>query len=59
MKIKFLLGIAALVFFTTINAQGVKIGYTNAEVILSLLPEARQIDADLKAYETQLQNQWF
>jgi outer membrane protein len=34
-----------------------KLGYTNAEYLLSLLPEAKQIEAELKAYETQLQNQ--
>ncbi|MEQ8240668.1 MAG: OmpH family outer membrane protein [Cyclobacteriaceae bacterium] len=40
------------------NAQtGLKIGYTNADYVLSLLPEAKQIDAELKAYEKQLQNQ--
>jgi len=40
------------------NAQeALKIGYTNADYVLSLLPEAKQIDAELKAYEKQLQNQ--
>mgnify|MGYP001310478732 FL=1 len=38
-------------------AQELKIGYTNAEYLLGLLPEAKQIEADLRAYETQLQNQ--
>ena len=37
--------------------DNLKIGYTNADYILSLLPEAKQIDAELKAYEKQLQNQ--
>ena len=41
----------------TVNAQELKIGYASAEYILSLLPEAKQIEAELKAYETQLQNQ--
>lgn len=42
----------------TVSAQdNLKIGYTNADYILSLLPEAKQIDAELKAYEKQLQNQ--
>lgn len=45
------LGVAGL------HAQGLKIGYTNPEYILSLLPEAKQIESDLTAYETQLQNQ--
>jgi outer membrane protein len=37
--------------------ENLKIGYTNADYVLSLLPEAKQIDAELKAYEKQLQNQ--
>lgn len=37
--------------------EPLKIGYTNADYVLSLLPEAKQIDAELKAYEKQLQNQ--
>ena len=45
--------------FISISAVGqdIKIGYTNAEYLLGLLPEAKQIEADLRAYETQLQNQ--
>ncbi len=34
-----------------------KIGYTNADYILTLMPEAKQIESDLSAYEKQLQNQ--
>lgn len=34
-----------------------KIGYTNADYILSLMPEAKQIESDLTTYEKQLQNQ--
>lgn len=34
-----------------------KIGYTNVEYILSQLPEAHQVEADLKAYEKLLENQ--
>ena len=37
--------------------ENLKIGYTNADYVLSLMPEAKQIDAELKAYEKQLQNQ--
>ncbi len=41
-----------------VSAQdNLKIGYTNADYVLSLMPEAKQIDAELKAYEKQLQNQ--
>ncbi|MCU0415595.1 MAG: OmpH family outer membrane protein [Cytophagaceae bacterium] len=35
----------------------IKIGYTNVEYILSRLPEAKQIEADLKAYEKLLETQ--
>ena len=57
MKIKLL--ICAFTTFTmgSTIAQELKIGYTNAEYLLGLLPEAKQIEAELRAYETQLQNQ--
>jgi outer membrane protein len=34
-----------------------KIGFTSVEYVLSQMPESRQIEADLKAYSTQLENQ--
>jgi len=50
-----------LAFFATAfaaNAQeALKIGYTNAEFILSNMPEAKQIEADLKVHEQQLSTQ--
>lgn len=57
MKVKGLIVALAFFGFTLANAQTQKIGYTNAEYILSLLPEAKTIEADLTAYEKQLQNQ--
>lgn len=59
MKTKFLSVIVILLACTlSVSAQdNLKIGYTNADYVLSLLPEAKQIDAELKAYEKQLQNQ--
>ncbi len=49
--------LSILVFFAvTAYAQEIKIGYTNVDYVLSQMPEAKQIEADLKAYETQLQN---
>lgn len=58
MKAKFLIVVALVAVVFTASAQdNLKIGYTNADYILSLLPEAKQIDAELKAYEKQLQNQ--
>lgn len=36
------------------SAQGLKIGYTNADYILSKLPEAKQIESELKTHQEQL-----
>src|SRR5690554_3788507 len=36
------------------QAQDIKIGYTNVEYIMSLMPEMEQIDADIKDYSNQL-----
>jgi outer membrane protein len=55
MKIKFFVTVLAVCAVAISHAQ-VKIGYTNAEYILGLLPEAKQIEADLTAFEKQLQN---
>ena len=51
--------LAFLVAAVSAKAQdsGLKIGYTNAEYILSNMPEAKQIEADLKDYEQQLSTQ--
>ncbi|WP_258102720.1 OmpH family outer membrane protein [Marinoscillum sp. MHG1-6] len=58
MKAKSIIIIALIVSAFQVSAQqALKIGYTNADYVLSLLPEAKQIDAELKAYEKQLQNQ--
>ncbi len=59
MKAKTLLVIVMLMAGAIhVSAQdNLKIGYTNADYVLSLMPEAKQIDAELKAYEKQLQNQ--
>lgn len=34
-----------------------KIGYTSVEYVLSQMPESKQIESDLKAFSTQLENQ--
>ncbi|HLU90793.1 MAG TPA: OmpH family outer membrane protein [Cyclobacteriaceae bacterium] len=36
------------------QAQDIKIGYTDVEYIMSLMPEMEQIDADIKDYSNQL-----
>ena len=56
MKIKLFISVVAFCAVGMAHAQ-LKIGYTNAEYLLGLLPEAKQIEADLTAYEKQLQNQ--
>lgn len=60
MKVKSIIFAVLLSAFSlTVSAQGVvmKIGYTNVEYVLSQMPEAKQVDSEFKAYETQLQNQ--
>ncbi len=56
MKSRILLSAALSIVGLGLMAQ-LKIGYTNADYILSLMPEAKQIESDLTAYETQIQNQ--
>lgn len=56
MKSRVLLTTALTIFGLSLMAQ-LKIGYTNADYILSLMPEAKQIESELSAYEQQLQNQ--
>ena len=56
MKIKLFISVFAICAVSMAKAQ-LKVGYTNAEYLLGLLPEAKQIEADLTAYEKQLQNQ--
>ncbi|TAD97346.1 MAG: OmpH family outer membrane protein [Bacteroidetes bacterium] len=57
MKKNFFFAILAIILFSvqTSFAQTVlKIGYTNADAVLSALPEAKQIETDLKAYQSQI-----
>ena len=60
MKIKLFLGIIGLVLVSTcvVLAQStIKIGYTNVDYVLSQMPEAKQIESELKSFNTQLENQ--
>ncbi|MGY6559351.1 MAG: OmpH family outer membrane protein [Nitritalea sp.] len=57
MKMKVVLA-AALMLFAGFVAQAqsdLKIGYTNVELIMDLMPEMEQIGADLQDYQQQLQ----
>ena len=55
-NIKLLL-ISLLFISQNILSQEIKIGYTNVEYILSFLPETKQVQSEVTAYGTQLQNQ--
>ncbi len=56
MKVKVILSaIAMLCVGVVAQAQEVKIGYTNVEFIMDLMPEMEQIGADIQDYQTQLQ----
>ncbi|WP_260625722.1 OmpH family outer membrane protein [Hymenobacter sediminicola] len=41
----------------TTTSGPLKIGYTSVEYVLSQMPESKQIESDLKAFSTQLENQ--
>ncbi|MBL3654907.1 OmpH family outer membrane protein [Fulvivirga sediminis] len=59
MKNKLFLTIIAFAFIglATVQAQTTKIAYADVDYILSQMPEAKQVESDLKAHNTQLQNQ--
>lgn len=53
--------VAVIVCFGALSVQAqtspMKIGYADVEYILSQMPEAKQVEADLQAHNKQLQNQ--
>ena len=56
MKTRILLfGIVAALFFTGAQAQELKMGYADANYILSLLPESQQVQKDLESHEKMIQ----
>ena len=58
MKNKLILALVAVFACFAAQAQtGMKVGYADVDYILSQLPETKQIQADLEAHNTQLQNQ--
>jgi len=57
MKIKSIIAAIAIAFVSVTASAQIKIGYTNVEFVLSQMPEAKQVDAEYKTYESQLQNQ--
>lgn len=60
-KVKFFVAAAFMMVMCVVsNAQTagpMKIGYTNVEYILSLMPESKRIESDLKTYSSQLEAQ--
>ena len=59
MKTRWIIILAFFAVTMTAQAQdgGLKIGYASADYILSNMPEAKQIEADLKVHEQQLSTQ--
>lgn len=58
MKNKLILAVVAVLLAAGAQAQnGMKIGYADVDYILSQLPEAKQVQADLESHSTQLQTQ--
>ena len=58
MKARIILSAIAIFCFGFVaNAQELKIGYTNVEYIMSMMPEMEQIDADIQDYSNQLGQQ--
>jgi len=58
MKTKLVLTLSAIMLaFGAVNAQGLKIGYADANYILSLLPESEQVQADISSHEKMIQKQ--
>lgn len=57
MKVKVILSAIALfcVGFVAQAQSDIKIGYTNVELLMDLMPEMEQIGADIQDYQTQLQ----
>jgi outer membrane protein len=57
MKNKFFIALFAIVALATsnVNAQ-TKIGYISLDYVLNQLPEAKQVEAELKTTQTQYEN---
>jgi outer membrane protein len=49
--------LTSAVAFAQTTPGNLKIGYTNVDYVLSQMPESKQIEADLKAYGSQLEAQ--
>ncbi len=52
-----LFGMVIAAFSVSAMAQGLKVGYADANYILSLMPESKQVQADLTSHEKMIQSQ--
>ncbi len=58
MKSRMLLGVAVLLMLAAnVQGQSLKIGYADANYILSLMPESKQAQANITSHEKMLQSQ--
>lgn len=57
MKKFILLAACAVALFAKVNAQTLKIGHINSQELLSLMPEVKKADADLKVYAKSFEDQ--
>ncbi len=55
--IPFLVLVVAVSLPTPAHAGDVRIGYTNVELVLSMMPEARQVEQQLQTFQGQLEAQ--
>lgn len=54
---KFIILLAAIISFNfSLSAQDAKVGYVNTNTILEGMPKVKQLQANLEAYATQLEN---
>ena len=60
-KVKLFVAVACLMAISFVShaqsATPLKIGYTNVEYILALMPESKRIESELKTHSTQLESQ--
>lgn len=56
-KIALLVVFVLVAFATKAQTASTKIGYADVDYIFSQMPEAKQVDTDLKSLQTQLKNQ--
>lgn len=60
MKKTLLVALSLIVTILSVNAQNkpLKIGYTNVDYLVNLMPEGKGVEADLKTYREQLEAQY-